>query len=212
MGPNLGQSLDLLSLSLFSIFVTSVLLDRNNSGSEFLTVRWHPHRSTWWCPFYWRWILQVLSPNCWLLHLSCLSLCPEILSCPRSLVHSRGSPHLSPSKVAYFHSLCWLLRLHVSYPSPPRTWTWFTFPLLLPSITQVLPSLYFMYRNYYQCEQHGSQFFALVLWCLPLNQLMALCIHDPTGKIQSILLSLIFVKIMSHYSNTACVFLMSTCT
>jgi hypothetical protein len=37
MDPKLGQSLDSLSLSLFSIFVLEVLLDRNNSGSEFLT-------------------------------------------------------------------------------------------------------------------------------------------------------------------------------
>ena len=38
MDPNLGQSLDCLSLSLFSIFVPVVLLDRNNSGSEILIV------------------------------------------------------------------------------------------------------------------------------------------------------------------------------
>ena len=33
MDPNLGLTLDLLSLSLFSIFVPAVLLDRNNSRS-----------------------------------------------------------------------------------------------------------------------------------------------------------------------------------
>jgi hypothetical protein len=47
--PKLGQSLDLLSLSLFSIFVLAVLLDKNNSGSQFLTVRWQLCPSTW-CP------------------------------------------------------------------------------------------------------------------------------------------------------------------
>ena len=38
MGPNLCQSLDLLFLSFLSIFIPEVLLDRNNTGSEFLTV------------------------------------------------------------------------------------------------------------------------------------------------------------------------------
>jgi hypothetical protein len=35
MCPNLGWSLNLLSLRLLSIFASAVLLDRNNSGSEF---------------------------------------------------------------------------------------------------------------------------------------------------------------------------------
>ena len=51
MDPNLGQSLDLLSLSLFSIFVPAVLLNRDNSGSEILTVGWPSHPSTW-CPVF----------------------------------------------------------------------------------------------------------------------------------------------------------------
>jgi hypothetical protein len=37
MDLKLGWSLDCLSLSLFSIFVPAVLLDRNNSESEILT-------------------------------------------------------------------------------------------------------------------------------------------------------------------------------
>ena len=46
MGPNLGLSLvDFLFLRPFSIFVPSVLLDRNNSGSEFLTVGSQLHPS-----------------------------------------------------------------------------------------------------------------------------------------------------------------------
>jgi hypothetical protein len=36
-----------LFLSLFSIWVPAVLLDRDNSGSEFLTVWWQLHPSTW---------------------------------------------------------------------------------------------------------------------------------------------------------------------
>jgi hypothetical protein len=42
----LALTLDCLSLRLFSIFVPAVLLDRNNSGSEFSTVGWQPHPST----------------------------------------------------------------------------------------------------------------------------------------------------------------------
>ena len=54
MDPNLGLSLDCLSLRLLSIFVSAVLLDRNNSGSEFLTVVWQPHPSIgcWWTFFF----------------------------------------------------------------------------------------------------------------------------------------------------------------
>jgi hypothetical protein len=44
MDSKLGHSLDHLSLSLFSSFVPAVLLDRNNSGSEFLTVEWQAQR------------------------------------------------------------------------------------------------------------------------------------------------------------------------
>jgi hypothetical protein len=36
--PKLGQPLDLLSLSLFCIFVPEVHLDRNNYGSRIMTV------------------------------------------------------------------------------------------------------------------------------------------------------------------------------
>jgi hypothetical protein len=37
---NLGLTLDLLSLKLFSIFLSGVLSDRNKCGLEFLTVGW----------------------------------------------------------------------------------------------------------------------------------------------------------------------------
>jgi hypothetical protein len=43
LDPNLGLSLNLLSLSLFSIFVLAVLLNKINSWSEFLTVGWQDH-------------------------------------------------------------------------------------------------------------------------------------------------------------------------
>jgi hypothetical protein len=38
MNSKLGRSLDLLSFTLFSIFVPAVLLDRNNSKSQILNV------------------------------------------------------------------------------------------------------------------------------------------------------------------------------
>ena len=46
---SLGLPLDLLFLRLFSTFVPTVFSDRNNSGSEFLTVGWQLHPSIW-CP------------------------------------------------------------------------------------------------------------------------------------------------------------------
>ena len=46
LDPNLGLSLDLLSFSLFSIFVPEVFSDRNKYRSEFLTVGWQPQPST----------------------------------------------------------------------------------------------------------------------------------------------------------------------
>jgi hypothetical protein len=51
MDPKLGQSLDYLSLILFPVFVTSVLLERNNSGSEISTV-WVPPLDA--LSIYWR--------------------------------------------------------------------------------------------------------------------------------------------------------------
>jgi len=94
MELNLGLSLDLFSLSLFSIFVPSVLLDRHNSESEFLTVGWQLHPPLGAMFFYWRKILQVPSPQCWAFHLRFFPLSLEILSLPWSLVHSRWSPDL----------------------------------------------------------------------------------------------------------------------
>jgi hypothetical protein len=41
MDPKLGWSLEGLSFSLCSIFVSAFLLDMNNSGSKFLKVGWY---------------------------------------------------------------------------------------------------------------------------------------------------------------------------
>jgi hypothetical protein len=67
------------------------------------TVGWqlHPFLDT--LSFCWRWALQVLSPQSRAFQLRSLSLSPESLSPPMSLVHSGGSP-----PTFYF------LRLHVS--------------------------------------------------------------------------------------------------
>jgi hypothetical protein len=82
MGPNLGLSLDILSLSLFSIFVPAVLLDRNNSASEFLTVGWQPHP----CDFsFWHSLLsKYIYKNFFLVCLPmqvCLYVCLSVSLC-----------------------------------------------------------------------------------------------------------------------------------
>ena len=46
-------------LRLFSIFVPAFLSDSNSSGSEFFTVGWQPHPSTW-CPLF---LLEVGSTS-----------------------------------------------------------------------------------------------------------------------------------------------------
>ena len=107
MNPKLSRSLDCLSLGLFSIFVPAVLLDSNNSGSEFLTVDGNPIPSFDALSFYCRWTLQVPYPHYWVFHLRPLSLSPKSLSSHRSLVLSRGFSHLPSPKVAYFYSFCW---------------------------------------------------------------------------------------------------------
>jgi hypothetical protein len=87
---------------------------------------------------YWRWILWVPSSQCWASWLRSPLFCPESLSLPRSLVLSRGSPHLPPSEVVYFH---FLLALWPSPLSTPPNWFCLPHPLPLPSPTQVLPVL-----------------------------------------------------------------------
>jgi hypothetical protein len=54
MDLKLSQSLDLLSFSLISIFVPAVLLDRNNSGSEILTMGINPVPPLEALSIYWR--------------------------------------------------------------------------------------------------------------------------------------------------------------
>jgi hypothetical protein len=69
--------------------------------------------------FYWRWTLQIPSTHCRAFHLRSPTLRPESLSFPMSLVLSRGSPYLIPSKV-HVHSFCWPSGLQsCSLPSTP---------------------------------------------------------------------------------------------
>jgi hypothetical protein len=102
-------------LRLFSISIPAVLSDRNNYGSELLTVGWQPHPLLDALSFYWRWALQVPSPHCRAFHLRSVPLGLESLSPPRSLVHSRGSHQPPTSQGCFFHSLCWLSGLQ-SFP------------------------------------------------------------------------------------------------
>jgi hypothetical protein len=109
MDPNLGRSLDLLSPSLISIFVPAVLSNRNNSGLEFLTVRWQPHPTSW-CPIF---LLEVdsmsfLSPL--------LGFSSKVSHLPGLLVHSSGSPHSYLSRLP-IPLIIWTLGLHSCPPN-----------------------------------------------------------------------------------------------
>ena len=119
LDPNLGLSLDLLFLRLFSIFFPVVLSDRNNSGSELLTVGWQPIFPLDDLSLHWRRTLQVPSPYCRAFHLGSLPLSPESLSPPRSVVYSRGFSNLLHIKDACFHSFCWSSALQ-SFSPPPQ--------------------------------------------------------------------------------------------
>ena len=70
-------------------------------------MEWQTHPSTWCLVF----LLEVGSTgpslHCRTFYLRSLPLSPESLSPPRSLVHSRGFPHLLAPEVAHFHSFCW---------------------------------------------------------------------------------------------------------
>jgi hypothetical protein len=139
LDSKLGWSLDLFSLKLFSISIPAVLSDRNNSGSEFWLWDSNPIPPFDTLSFHWRWAPQVPSPHCRVFHLRSLPLSPESLSPPRSLVHSRGSPHLLPPKVACFHSFCWPSGLQ--FCPPPHTWPCSPLPLPVLSSTWVSSSL-----------------------------------------------------------------------
>ena len=134
MDLNLGLSLDLLSLSLFSIFVSAVLWDWNNSGLEICEIA-TPSLHLMTPSFYWKWTLQVPTGHCWAFQIRSLPLSPESLSPPTSLILSIESPHLP------------LLRLHSSihfagpqgfspapHASPPPSQAGLFLPL--PSMTR----------------------------------------------------------------------------
>jgi hypothetical protein len=130
----LGLSLDLLFLRDLSIFVPAVLLDKNNSGLECLTVRWQLHPSLDALSFCWRWTLQVFSLHYRAFHLRSFFLSSESLLPPRYLVYSRGFPHLLPVKVACFHFFCWPLQYLLMFP------LFLPCPLYHPGLLFCLPS------------------------------------------------------------------------
>jgi hypothetical protein len=125
-GSQVGLSLNRISLSLFSIFVPAVLLDRNNSGSEFLTVGWQLHPSAW-CPVF---LVEIdcTSSLSALLGISSFWVL-RVFNLPGLWYILEGHPHIPPTKVAYFHSFfkpSWLLSClppmlkHIPlFPPPP---------------------------------------------------------------------------------------------
>lgn len=147
MYHNLGLSLNLLSLSLFSFFVpagfcfcfcffkTGTILDQSfwlwdNNPIPPLDV----------LSFYWRRTLQVPFPHCWVFRPRFLPLSPESFLPPRSLVHSRGSLYLLLPEVAYsIHSSGTPGFSPVSHPVPDHVPP-FPFPSPLPprSLTLLL--------------------------------------------------------------------------
>ena len=129
MDPNLGLSMDLLSLMCFSSFVPGDPSNRNNSGSEVLCIGLQLHHSTWFLSLHWRWTLQVPPRHCRALYPRSLPLSPGSLSPPRSLEHVRWT------------SIAYLLRLSISIfstgpqgfsppPIPHNVWSCFPFPSL----------------------------------------------------------------------------------
>jgi hypothetical protein len=117
--PTLDLSLDLLFLRLFFIFVPAVLSNKNNYGSELLTVGWQPHSSLDALYFCWRWTLQVLSPHCRAFHLrSFESLWVQRVSYLQELWYIlEGTPNLLSPKVAYFYYFCCPSGFHSCSPS-----------------------------------------------------------------------------------------------
>ena len=132
LDPNLGLSLNLLSLSLFSIFVLAVLLNKINSWSEFLTVGWQDH------PLDVLSSTEVPSPQCWAFHLRSLPLGTENFLPPRSLLNFRGSLHLLPPKVSILFASPQDFTTVSPLPIPNHV---LLFPLLVLSPTQVPPSI-----------------------------------------------------------------------
>ena len=102
MDPNLGLSMDLLSLMCFCSFVPGDASNRKNSGSEVLCIGLQLHHSTWCLSLHWRWTLQVPPLHCRALYPRSLPLSPGSLSPPRSLEHVRWT------------SIAYLLRLSIS--------------------------------------------------------------------------------------------------
>jgi hypothetical protein len=146
MDLNFDLSLDLLFLSLLSIFVPAVLSDGSTSVSEFWLWDRNPIPPLNALFFFCRWNLQVPSPYCWAFHLRSLPLRSESLSPLRSLVHSRGSPPAPSTSPSWlFPFFLWpsglqsfsLTQYQIMFPSPSHSpltsplfhtgsslWTW----------------------------------------------------------------------------------------
>ena len=136
LNPNLGLSMDILSLMFFSSFVPAVPSNRNNSGSKIMHIGQQLHLIP--VP-----PLEVDSqvPPCLYraLYPRSLPLSPGSLSPPRSLEHVRWT------------SIDYLLRLSISIfstgpqgfsptPHPSQCLIMFPLPFSVPAPTQVPPS------------------------------------------------------------------------
>ena len=138
LDPTLDLLLDLV-LRLLSISIPAVLSDRNNYGSEFWL--WDGNPILHLMPslsFCWSWTLQVPSPQCRAFHLRSLSLSPESLSPPRSLVYSRGSPLLPTSRSYLFPFFLLSLKNSVFFLHPIEHHVPLS-PPLSPSPSKSLP-------------------------------------------------------------------------
>jgi hypothetical protein len=109
----------------------------------------------------WRWTIQVPFPQCWAFWLRSpqwvLSLSP-----PRSLVLSRGSPHLPLTKAVYFHSFSWPSGLPFC-PLPHHIWSC---SLFFPSPSLPLPPVIISFPFLSGIEDSSPGHFCLLhlLW------------------------------------------------
>jgi hypothetical protein len=84
----------------------------------------------WILSLYWRWALQVPSPDCWAFHLRSLHLIPTVSHLPGLWYYAEGTLTPYSAKVPYSHSFCFPI-LPSSYFLPPRSLLVYFVPELL---------------------------------------------------------------------------------
>ena len=131
LGPILFLLLDLFFLRLLSISIPVILSDRSNYGSVFCLWDGNPILHLMPCLSVGGGLYKFPLHTVGHFILRFLPLSPESLFPPRSLVHSRGVPHILPPKVACFHSFWWPSGLQSCCPTPTPDHVPL-FPSLLP--------------------------------------------------------------------------------